>query len=77
MFIDSYSTGVVAIGYTFSPSKPYNAANINRWGITVVDKADYGAEVAAICNVGRRCKPSDNTACIGSVIFVSVHFTVP
>ena len=30
LFIDSYSTGVVAIGYTFSPSKPYNAANINR-----------------------------------------------
>ena len=68
LFIDSYSTSVVAIGYTFKPSSSNNAANINRLGGTAVDKADYGAEVTAICNGGIICKTSDNAACKGSVI---------
>ena len=77
LLIDSYSTSVVAIGYTSRISSSNNAADINRWGGTAVgggtavDKADYGAKVTAICNGGITCKPSDNAACIGSVIFGS------
>ena len=77
LLMDSYSTSVVAIGYTSRISSSNNAADINRWGGTAVgggtavDKADYGAEVTAICNGGITCKPSDNAACIASVSFGS------